>query len=302
MTVEIKFVDAPLGHEIVGVDVGQPLSDEDFDAIEAAYDRYGVITIRNQQLTPDQQLAFSRRFGPLDRYVLERYNLKSHPDIFVISNILDDQGVPIGLADAGRYWHTDMWVTQRPPRGSMLYAIEVPTRDGEVYGDTWFSSMSAAYEALPADIRELIDGRQAVFSGRKNVEYRIAHTPVDPRTGKLSKADEEGMRERAANMPAEIMHPMVKTHPRTGRRSIYWSQGSVDRIVGLEPEESDRVLAFIERHVLQPQFVYRHRWRVGDIVIWDNISCIHKATGDFELPLRRHMHRTTLSSSVFVQS
>jgi len=299
MPLDIRFADAPLGHEIRGVDLAQPLADDVFREIEAAYDNYGVIVFRDQHITPDQQIAFSKRFGPLDRYVLDRYNMKSHPEIFVISNILDEQGVPIGLADAGRYWHTDMWVTQRPPRGSMLYALEVPRKDGQVYGDTYFSSMSAAYDALPAEIRAKIDGREALFSGKKNVEYRIANAPVDPTTGKLSEADAEGMRERAKNMPDAIVHPMVKIHPRTGRKSLYWSQGSVDHIIGLPPAESDEILAFIERHVLQPQFIYRHIWREGDLVMWDNISCIHKATGDFELPLRRHMHRTTLSSAVF---
>jgi len=297
MTLDIRFADAPLGHEIRGIDLSGPVSDAVFAEIEAAYDNYGVVVFRGQKITPDQQIAFSKRFGPLDRYVLDRYNMKSHPEIFVISNILDDQGVPIGLADAGRYWHTDMWVTKRPPRGSMLYALEVPRKDGQVFGDTWFSSMAAAYDALPADIRAKIEGREAVFSGKKNVEYRIANAPVDPKTGKLSKADEEGMRERAANMPDAIVHPMVKTHPRTGRKSIYWSQGSVDSIIGLPAAESDAILAFIERHVLKPEFVYRHIWREGDLVMWDNISCIHKATGDFDLPLRRHMHRTTLSSA-----
>ena len=299
MTLDIQFVDAPLGHEIRAIDIAKPIADDVFAAIEAAYDNYGVIVFRNQHLTPDQQIDFSKRFGPLDRYVLDRYNLKSHPDIFVISNILDDQGVPIGLADAGRYWHTDMWVTARPPRGSMLYAIEVPQKDGQAFGDTYFSSMSAAYDALPEAMRHKIDGRSAVFSGKKNVAYRLASAPLDPTTGKLSQADEEGMRERAANMPDAITHPMVKVHPRTGRRSIYWSQGSVDHIIGLDAKESDEVLAFIEHHVLRPEFIYRHVWRVGDLIMWDNISCVHKATGDFDLPLRRHMHRTTLSSAVF---
>lgn len=302
MTLDIRFTDAPLGHEIRGVDLSKPVSDAVFAEIEAAYDNYGVILFRNQHLSPDEQIEFSKRFGPLDRYVLDRYNLKTHPEIFVISNILDDDGRPIGLADAGRYWHTDMWVTKRPPRGSMLYALEVPQKDGQAFGDTYFSSMSAAYDGLPADIRNKIEGREAVFSGKKNVEYRMSQAPVDPVTGKLSEADAEGMRERAANMPGAIVHPMVKVHPRTGRKSIYYSQASIDHIIGLDKKESDEVLAFLDHHVLKPEFIYRHIWRVGDLVMWDNISCIHKATGDFDLPLRRHMHRTTLSSAAFYQA
>lgn len=297
MALDIHFTDAPLGHEIRGVDLAQAVPDDVFAEIEAAYDRYGVVVFRNQQLTPDQQLAFSQRFGPLDRYVLDRYNLPMHPMIFVVSNVLDDQGRPIGLADAGRYWHTDMWVTQRPPRGSTLYAIEVPVENGEPRGDTYFSSMAAAYDALPDDLRAAIDGRQAMYSGGKNVRFRMQNAPVDPATGELSQADQEGMKERLANMPEGLVHPMVKIHPRTGRKSVYYSEGAITNIVGMSAEESEPILERLRQHVLQPQFIYRHRWRVGDLVMWDNISCIHKATGDFDLPLRRLMHRTTLSSA-----
>ncbi len=300
MSIDIRFADAPLGHEIRGVDLSQSIEDATFAEIEAAYDRYGVIVFRDQTLTPDQQIAFSKRFGPLDRYVLERYNLVTHPDIFVVSNVIEN-GKPIGLADAGRYWHTDMWVKPIPPRGSMLYALEVPVRDdGEPLGDTYFSSMSAAYDALPDWLRERIEGREAVYSARKNVEYRIANAPIDPATGELSEEAKEGMRERLANMTPEITHALVKHHPRTGRKCIYYSEGAISHIIGLDEKTSDETLEALRQHVLQPRFIYRHRWRVGDLVMWDNCSCIHKATGDFDLPLRRRMHRTTLSASVAV--
>ncbi|MGE0802800.1 MAG: TauD/TfdA dioxygenase family protein [Lautropia sp.] len=300
MTIQIHPSGAPLGHEIRGADLSGPLSDADFAAIESAYDTCGVIVIRDQTLTPDRQIAFSRRFGPLDRYVLERYNLPSHPDIFVVSNVIEN-GRPIGLADAGRYWHTDMWVRPVPPRGSILYALEVPQRDGEPLGDTWFASMSAAYDALPESLRGRIEGREALYSARKNVEYRIANAPVDPKTGELSEEAKEGMRERLTNMTPEIVHPLVKRHPRTGRKCIYYSEGAIERIVGMDSAESDETLEALRRHVLEPRFAYRHRWRVGDVVMWDNVSCIHKAVGDFELPLRRRMHRTTLSALPVVE-
>ena len=296
MTLDIKFVDAPLGHEIRGVDLSKPIPDDVFAGIEAAYDRYGVIVFRGQKLSPEQQVAFSKRFGPLDRYVLEKYNLKSCPEVFVVSNVVEN-GQPIGLGDAGRYWHTDMWVTPRPPRGSMLHAIEVPhDKDGKPLGDTWALNMQAAYDALPDDLREKIEGRMAVYSGRKYVEFRIANTPRDPKTGELSEADRVGMQERANNIAPEISHPMVKVHPRTGRKSIYYSEGSIDRIEGCSREESERILDELHRHVMQPQFMYRHVWQVGDVLMWDNCSCIHKAIGDFDWPQRRHMHRTTLGN------
>jgi len=296
MSIEIKFVDAPLGHEIRGVDVSKPIPDDVFAEIEAAYDRYGVIVFRDQKLSPEQQVAFSKRFGPLDRYVLEKYNMKECPEVFIVSNVIED-GKPIGLADAGRYWHSDMWVTQKPPRGSMLHAIEVPHDDkGKPLGDTCFISMQAAWDALPDDLRAKIDGRTAVYSGQKFVEFRISTTPVDPKTGQLSAADRAGMEERRKNIAPEISHPMVRTHPRTGRKCIYYSEGSIDRIEGYSREESERILEAVHRHIMQPQFFYRHSWRVGDIVMWDNCSCIHNAIGDFEWPQRRRMHRTTLGN------
>ena len=296
MGAEIKLIDAPLGHEIRGVDIGKGLSDADFRVIEDAYDRYGVIIIRGQQLSPQQQVAFSRRFGPLDRYVLDKYNMKDCPEVFIVSNIIEN-GKPVGLGDAGRYWHSDMWVTPNPSRGSMLHAIEVPHDDtGKPLGDTWFISMQAAYDALPEALRAKIEGRMAVYSGRKYVEFRKSRTPVDPKTGQMSADDRAGMEEREKNIAPEISHRMVRIHPRTGRKSIYYSEGSIDRIEGYSREESEKILDELHRHIMQPQFQYKHSWKVGDIVMWDNCSCIHNAIGDFEWPQRRRMHRTTLGN------
>jgi len=296
MAFHLQFSDAPLGHEIRGVDLSQPMSDTEFEQIENAYDEYGVVVIRDQDITALEQVEFSRRFGALDRYILERYNLKSQPEIFVVSNILGDDGEPIGLGDAGRYWHTDMWSIPAPPRGSFLYAIEVPQRDGKVFGDTYFSSTQAAYDGLPEDLRQAIEGREAVYSSKRLVEFRV--NAAQAQNGALSKEEVEGMKERSKNMLQEITHPLVRMHPRTGRKCIYFSEGAIAGIVGMPQAEADEVLERLRQHLLQPEFIYRHQWRVGDLVMWDNCSCIHKATGDFDLPLRRRMHRTTLRGTV----
>ena len=189
-----------------------------------------------------------------------------------------------------------MWVKQVPSRGSMLYALEVP-RDaqGETLGDTSFASTSAAYDALPEALRERIEGRRAVFSAQQYIEFRIAQTPVDPATGEVPPEVREGMRERAKNMVPEISHPLVKRHPRTGRKCIYFSEGAIHHIEGLGVEESQQILRELQAHLLQPRFVYRHRWREGDVVMWDNIACLHKAFSDYQWPQRRRMHRTTLA-------
>lgn len=136
---ELSFQRVPLGHEVRGVDV-RHLDERTFGEIEAAYDRYGVIVVRGQHLTPAEHVEFSRRFGPLERFVLERFNMPEHPEVFVVSNIIEN-GKAVGMDDAGRYWHSDMWITENPPRGSILYAREVPhDGNGEPLGDTYFAS------------------------------------------------------------------------------------------------------------------------------------------------------------------
>jgi taurine dioxygenase len=295
MTVQIRFTDKPLGHEIVGVDLSHPVPDEDFAAVEEAYDRYGVVVFRGQQLSPDAQIAASRRFGPIEPFVMARYNLKTHPEIFVVSNVIEN-GEPIGLGDAGRYWHTDMWVNPVPPRGSMLYAMEVPHDDaGQPLGDTCFASTAAAYDALPAALRQTIEHRQALYSAQKFVDFRIKHTSGAGPGGELTAAERESMAERTKNIVPEITHPLVKRHPRTGRKCIYFSEGAISHVVGLPDDESEQVLRELREHLLKPEFVYRHRWQVGDAVMWDNVSCIHKAINDYAWPQRRRMHRTTLA-------
>jgi taurine dioxygenase len=291
MTLNIKMVDAPLGHEIQGVDLAN-LSDEEFDQIERAFDQYGVISIRGQRLTPEQHVNFSRRFGGLDRYILDRFNLPSNPFIFVVSNIVEN-GTAIGMADAGRYWHSDMWSAKAPPRGSIMYAIEVPSSpNGEPLGDTLFASTQAAYDGLPDALKKRITGRKAVYSGDHYVGHRRTATPtVAPGTKEASEA-------RNALAGVEIEHPLVRRHPRTGRNCIYFSEGAIKNIVGMDQAESDELLQQLHEHILRPEFRYRHKWQVGDVVFWDNCSVIHKATSDYELPLRRHMHRTTLSGTV----
>ena len=285
MALDIRFTDRPIGHEIRGVDL-RDVDDATVREIGQAFDTHGVIVFRDQSLTPDDQLAFCRRLGPLDRFVLERFNHPQHPEIFVVSNILED-GRPIGMADAGSYWHSDMWVSARPPRGSMLYALEVPHRGDEPLGDTQFASTAHAYDTLPDDLKARIENLEAVFSSRKYAEY-VGHTTVKDVYTKEIVAAREDVKDR------EMTHRLVRRHPFTGRKCLYVVEGVISRIVGMDPAESEPLLQRLLAHVIRPEVVYRHRWRVGDAVMWDNYSALHRATPDYELPARRHMHRTTL--------
>ena len=276
MAIEIRYSDAPLGHEICGVDLAQPLSDSTFADIEKAFNDCGVVVIRDQKLTPAQHLAFTRRLGETERYPVGNFTLPGHDDILVVSNILEN-GQPIGLIDAGRNWHSDMLFTEKPPRCSLLYGLEVPQQDGKAVGDTLFASTAAAYEGLPDDLKNRLTGLKARHSFRT-----YAGTKTDGR-------EKEG-----AAFP-DVVHPLVRTHPITGKKCLYLSH-SLTQTIGdrSETETADLVRQLIA-HITSAPYVYRHNWRVGDLVIWDNCSSMHRAMFDYALPQRRRMHRTTVT-------
>lgn len=290
MLIQINFVEAPLGHEIQGVNLAGEIDDELFAEIETAYNTYGVICFRRQTLTPEQHITFSKRFGPLDKYIIDKYLHPQYPEIFVVSNVIKN-GKPLGMADAGRYWHSDMWSKPCPPRGAIMNAIEVPhSENGTPLGDTLFASTAAAYDALPEDLLRRIDGRKALYTSAAANEFRRLNSPNNERTRESAAA-----REALPNI--EIEHSLVRIHPLTGRKCLYLSEGMVANISGYDQEESKQLCAELLAHMISSRFVYRHRWKVGDVIMWDNFSSIHKAIGDFDLPHHRLMHRTTLSAA-----
>lgn len=285
MGLQFTMNDKPLGHVVEGIDL-RNVSSEDFARLDEAYQKYGVIVVRGQDLTPEEQINFSRRLGNLVVYPMEDYLLDRYPEIFVVSNIIEN-GRPIGMKEAGADWHTDMSFTEKPPRGSILYAVEVPHReDGTPLGDTLFSSLSAAYDALPQDIKARIEGKMAVFSLAHTAARTLEHRGDDPEI----RAKVERQRERFP----DVVHPIVREHPLTKCKTLYISPNQTCRILDMEQEESDEILSFLNQHVLRDEFVYRHVWKVGDVVMWDNCIAIHKAVQDYKLPLRRKMLRTTL--------
>jgi taurine dioxygenase len=276
MSIEIVPTDTPVGAEIKEVDLSSDLSADDFTEIESAFDHHGVIFFRDQNLTPAQQLALTLRFGEIDHNTFgETYGLEDHPGIVVISNVRQD-GREIGVRRAGETWHSDMCYTANPPRGTMLYAHEVPVQDGLALGDTCFAAANAAYEALPAEMQRRLEGLEAVFDfdGRKRL-----HPTTDA--------------QRVAFPP--VRHPMVRPHPHTGRKCLFVMRDDCTGIVGLGDGEAGRLIAALSDHILRPEFIYRHQWRPGDILIWDNCSVQHRAVQDYDLPLRRRLHRTTFA-------
>jgi taurine dioxygenase len=239
MSIEIIPTGAALGAEIRGVDLGKPIDDATFAVIEQAYNEYGVIFFRGQQITPPQQVTFTRRFGEIEFNIFgERWSVSSSPEIVVVSNVTEN-GRPIGVRRAGENWHSDMCYTARPPRGTMLYALEIPNLFGLPLGDTEFASAAAAWDALPEPLRQQIEGRRAVFdfTGRKR-----AFPPTQAEIQRYPP----------------VTHPIVRTHPLNGRKCLYVMRDDCVGIDGMEREEAEAVIAALADHIVKPAFVYRH--------------------------------------------
>ena len=271
-----------LGAEVIGLDLSRPLGDADFARIHQAHLDHHVLVFRDQRITPAEQVAFSRRFGPLQIHVLKNFLLADHPEILVVSNIKDTQGQPIGLGDAGHFWHSDLSYKDTPSLGSLLHAQELPTEGG----DTLFANQHAAYDELPAELRSAVEGLKAEHSYLAKYEELRARSPWRP---KLTEAQ--------LNEVKPAVHPVVRTHPETGRKALFVSEHFTTRIVGLPDDESRDLLARLFAHSTQDRFVYRHPWQPHDMVFWDNRSVMHLAAGTPD-HLRRRLNRTTVEGDL----
>ena len=275
---EVRPFNAPVGAEILGLDIAKPINDEDFARIHRAHLDHHVLVFRNQQITPAEHIEFSRRFGPLEIHVLHQFHLKNHPEILIVSNIKNEKGEPIGLGDAGAYWHSDLSYKDKPSLGSLLHAQELPSEGG----DTLFADQHLAWETLSPELQQRILPLKAEHSYLAKYEELRAKNPWRP---KLSQEQ--------IDQVAPAVQPVVRTHPETGRKALFVSEHFTTRIVGLPPQESDALLAELFAHSVKPQFVYRHQWAPHDLVFWDNRSLMHLAAGTPD-HLRRRLNRTTI--------
>lgn len=260
--------------EVTDVDLAR-LDDRTFAEVRKAHLEHGVVVFRDQELTPEQHIAFSARFGPLQVHPMMQFNLEGAPEILMVSSDRHPDGRPKGIADAGRYWHTDMSYMPEPALGSLLYARAIPDEGG----DTMFCDMTAACRDLPSDKRKVLLEAKAIhhFASRWARESKAGMRPRQTKE------------EQDRNPPVE--HPMIRTHPDTGEPAIY-AGGFVVSIKNA-PEE---LLSWVNEWVAQPKYVYRHKWRLHDLVFWDNRRVMHHATSYPETQ-RRHMHRTTVKGS-----
>lgn len=267
-----------VGAEMRGVDLAA-LTDNGIDAIKSAWYRHDVLIFRNQQLTDDDLLSFSRHFGALDSPPNQGAGRKSpvgYPEVYVVSNVLDEKGEPIGaLGDGEAAWHTDMSYVPEPPDASMLYSLEIPQQGG----DTWFCSMKAALAAMPRQLVERIKNRD------------IKHDGTYDSGGYVRKGMEPSDNPRTS---VGTPHPIVIAHPVSGDKCLYLGRRRNAYIMGLDLAESERLLDEIWTYV--DAVVYKHRWALRDVVLWDNRTTMHRRDA-FDPRARRVMHRTQIKGS-----
>ena len=279
-TLRIKLLSASTGAECTGVDLTR-FDEADWQQMLQTYHLQSLLVIPNQKLQKQDQIAFSERFGELELPIRKDYLGTDFAALHVVNNMGPD-GKPKGtkaLDNPGNYfWHTDASYMHRPASTTLLYAIKIP----ETGGDTNFANMQAAYKALPAEMKDRIKDMRAIHSweqSRHNSGSRLA-------------SEEEKLR------APPVAHPLVRTHPGTGRKGLYLGNHT-SHIEGMAVEKGRALLKELLVHATQPQFVYRHKWTVGDLVIWDNRSLLHKASDDFDMSnVPRILHRTVVQGTV----
>jgi taurine dioxygenase len=279
MSLVIQSVSPHIGAEVIGADLRQPVGDNLFRELHQAWvDADGLLVIRDQHLTPEQQIAFSRQFGELasagDNPVIQKYTLPGYPEIFRVSNKKQD-GEPLGREDAGTYWHSDGTWQTFPSKASILYGIEIP----RVGGNTMFADLYQAWETLTPTLQRMIEGLKAV--------HAMANAG-----GTSFEREFTGKGDVVAAKTA--VHPLVIVHPDSGRKALFVNRGYTAQIVGLSRPESNALLGFLFQHSTAPELVYRHSWRPHDLVIWDNRCTAHYAIPDYKAIGDRYLHRTSV--------
>jgi taurine dioxygenase len=265
------------GAEVRGIDLGHPVAAADKAALNRAFVEHGVLAIRDQKLAPPQVLAAVELFGTIFQQHNTRFALPDCPQIHYLSN---QDSFPDGRRYIpGEGWHTDHSNDTCPPKATVLHAVTLPERGG----DTQFADMAAAYDALPAKTRDHIDGRLAIHI------YQSSHS------ARKLMALSDANRER---VPNAVLHPVARTHPESGRKSIYINPIRIEGILGMDHREALPLLDELLDHATQERFQYRHRWKPGDLVIWDNRRLLHKANGDYDMSQTRYLYRVMLQGDV----
>ncbi|MBT5110839.1 MAG: TauD/TfdA family dioxygenase [Rhodospirillaceae bacterium] len=281
MAIEVRRVAGGFAAEVLGAD---PARDADFPDIHRAFLDHGVIVIRAQAqtpLAPEAQIAFSGRFGPLmgrRPSTPDKVLMPGHPEIILLSN-RRVKGEKVGISDAGRYWHSDLCFEEKPNLGTVVHAVEIPPEGG----DTLFADLEGAYAALPDDLKARIEGKRAAHTFRKHYLEVMAEG-----------SDRPPLTPEQIDALAETYHPIARTHPETGRKTLFINPGHTTHVEGLGAAESRDLLDALYAVCLAPEHIYRHKWRVGDTVVWDNRRVMHNAEPYDMARYTRHMHRCSI--------
>jgi len=281
-----------LGARISGIDLSRPLSREDFALILRVLSERGVVCFPDQRLDPAAQAAFSRRFGELEVHVSGAFQIPDQPEVMILSNMVEN-GRPIGLADAGQDWHTDMSFSQTIAFVNVLYALKVPRRNGRALGDTQFADMAAAYDDLPGNLKTRLAGMTATHDFAKFWDM------MRTRGGEHSVRKPLTEAQRRSKPP--ISQLITMTHPLSGRKILYANPGYAVRIDGLSRIESDTLLDALFVHQLQPKYQFAHQWSEYDVLMWDNIRTLHNAVPDYGPDEHRLVRRCQAMADLVIQ-
>lgn len=270
-----------LGARLEDIDLAQPLSDAEFRAVLRALGQYGVLCFPAQTLSVASFAAFGRRFGELEINVANAFHEPGFPEVMILSNMTDENGKPTGLSDAGQGWHTDMSYARQIALANVLHCQRAPRRYNKPLGETQFRNMHAAYDDLPASIKQTLEGHTATHDFAKFWDM------MRVRPGSRRKPLTEEQRRRRP----PVSQPLVRTHPITGRRVLYANPGYTMGIDGMEEREGGQLLDFLFRHQERAEYLYVHHWTEGDVLMWDNIGTVHNAVADYLRGEHRYMRR-----------
>ena len=277
MSIKVRRLSFALGAEITGVDLRMPLDDATKLEIKQAWLEHLVVVFPEQDISPEQQIAFGRMFGPLDDHkALPYYQHPEYPEMFLITN-KEVNGKPSESRQVGRRWHSDHSFTTHPTMASILHCRVIP----EVGGTTMFANMYMAYDALSDTLKRMVEGLEAV--------HDIAYYYSRYMEGRVAEHIE-----RVIKINPPVAQPVVRTHPETGRKALYVSEDLTSQIVGMTRLESAGLLDSLFEISVRPEFLYRHAWKVGDLLMWDNRCTMHRAPADYDPKQIRLMHRVTV--------
>jgi taurine dioxygenase len=264
------------GAEVVGLDFTKPIEGETRATLNRAFVEHHVLVMREQHFGPEEFRVAAQVFGELQQHDKKEHHVPGHPHVYYVSN---DEFVDGKRIIPGETFHTDHSNHPRPPKATMLFAVELPSRGG----DTQYVNVHEAYDDLPESHKRKIDGLKAVH---------VYQSKYSPR--RLGYISEESLRD----IPPPGVHPLVRTHPENGRKALYLNPVRMESIVGIEDAEAVELIGELMRHATQKKYEYRHQWRYGDWVIWDNRSVLHQANTDYDLTERRYLYRLMLKGEV----